>query len=631
MNSRNFKLIILDALASLASLYFAFLIRFDFYVPEIYQSIFLSWVPWFILFQISVFYFSDLYARIWRYTSLFDLYAIISAVSTACALSVIFVFLSTGSNGYPRSVLLIYYILNAIITVSIRLSVRVYFTHYHKDSPLKNPKELKKLLLIGAGKAGEKMAREIMTTAKNQYLITGFVDDDIEKQGALLHGKEIFCSIDNLPNLKIAYDELLITAPTATGDQMRHIVEICKITGKRYKTVPAINEIIDGEISLDVVRDVSYSDLLGRDEVKLDMNSIEKILQGKRVLITGAGGSIGFELIKQCLSFKPAEIICLDTSEEKIYNLDQFFTKVQSITILKTVLASVTMKNECEKVFSENCPHIVLHAAAYKHVPIQELHPWNAVNTNLGGTINLVELSDKYAVEKFVLVSTDKAVNPVNVMGATKRAAEKLIQSYNVSSKTTFMAVRFGNVLGSSGSAIPTFQKQINDGGPITITHPEMTRYFMSIQEASQLILQCGAIGRDGEIFLLEMGKPIRIVQMAKDLIRLSGLEPEVDIPIVFTGLRPGEKLYEELQLFNEKKVKTSHNKIMILKDSISHMPWSVFKVSADKLLDAAKNLDDEKIQILLEQVIPTYSPRTMHTSLDDKNQISNIRIKAEA
>ena len=319
---------------------------------------------------------------------------------------------------------------------------------------------------------------------------------------------------------------------------------------------------------------------LGREEVKLDLNSIENILKGKRVLITGAGGSIGSELVKQCLSFRPAEIICLDTSEESIYKLDQFFNNVQSKTILKTVLASVNIKIECDKVFSENRPHIVFHAAAYKHVPIQELHPWTAVNTNLKGTLNIVELSDKYLVDKFVLVSTDKAVNPVNVMGATKRAAEKLIQSFNVNSKTTFMAVRFGNVLGSSGSAIPTFQQQINAGGPITITHPEMTRYFMSIQEASQLILQCGALGRDGEIFLLEMGQPIRIVQMAKDLIRLSGLEPEIDIPIVFTGLRPGEKLYEELQLLNEKKVSTSHRKIMILKDKQSHIPWNIFKSS---------------------------------------------------
>ena len=502
MKNRNLKLMLLDAIASFSTLYLSFLIRFDFSIPNEFLSTFLSWVPWFILFQVSVFYFADLYARMWRYTSLFDLYAILYSVTIASAVSILFVFLLSGSNVYPRSVLLIYYILNAIVTVAIRLSVRVYYTHYHEDSPLKSQFTKKTLLLIGAGKTGEKIAREIMTTSRHQYTIVGFVDDNVEKHGALLHGKQIFCSIDDLPNLKIKYDEILITAPSATGDKMRHIVDICKQTGKRYKTVPAINEIIDGEISLAAIRDVSYSDLLGREEVKLDMNSIENILKGKRVLITGAGGSIGSELVKQCLSFNPAEIICLDTSEENIYKLDQLFSKIQSKTLLKTVLASVNIKKECDKVFSENRPHVVFHAAAYKHVPIQELHPWTAVNTNIGGTLNIVELSDKYLVDKFVLVSTDKAVNPVNVMGASKRASEKLIQSYNATSKTTFMAVRFGNVLGSSGSAIPTFQKQINEGGPLTITHPEMTRYFMSIQEASQLILQCGALGRDGEIFL---------------------------------------------------------------------------------------------------------------------------------
>ena len=583
------------------------------------------------LLQISVFYFAGLYARMWRYTSLFDLYAMLSSVTLVSAISVIFVLISFGSDGYPRSVLLMYYILNALATVAIRLSVRVYYTHYHQDSILKNPRPRKILLLIGAGKTGEKIAREIMTTSRHQYTIAGFVDDNVEKHGALLHGKQIFCGIGDLPNLEIKYDELLITTPTASGDQIRRIVDICKQTGKRYKTVPAINEIIDGEISMAAVRDVSYSDLLGREEVKLDMNSIENILKGKRILITGAGGSIGSELVKQCLSFSPAEVICLDTSEENIYKLEQSFTKIQSKTILKTVLASVNVKIECDKVFSENRPHVVFHAAAYKHVPIQELHPWTAVNTNIGGTVNIVQLSDKYLVDKFVLVSTDKAVNPVNVMGATKRASEKLIQSYNATSKTTFMAVRFGNVLGSSGSAIPTFQKQINEGGPLTITHPEMTRYFMSIQEASQLILQCGALGRDGEIFLLEMGQPIRIVQMAKDLIRLSGLEPEVDIPIVFTGLRPGEKLYEELQLLNEQKVSTSHRKIMILKDRKSHMPWAVFKPSIDRLIDSAKNLDSEKIQLLLDQIIPTYRPRTFGPHLEEQKNISSISLKAEA
>ena len=294
-------------------------------------------------------------------------------------------------------------------------------------------------------------------------------------------------------------------------------------------------------------------------------------------------GSIGSELVSQCLKHKPAEIICLDINEEKIYNINQFSNQAKTGTILRSVLASINDKKELRKVFTDNRPQIVFHAAAYKHVPIQENYPWIAVKTNVGGTLKVVELSEEYNVEKFVLVSTDKAVNPVNVMGATKRLAEKVIQSYHLKSKTCFMSVRFGNVLGSSGSAIPTFQEQINNGGPITITHPEMTRYFMSIQEASQLILQCGALGKDGEIFL-EMGKPIKILQMAKDLIRLSGFEPEVNIPIVYTGLRPGEKLYEELQSNEEQKVTTNHKKIMILKNNKTVVPWEIFHHSISKL-----------------------------------------------
>ena len=630
-NNNKIVLLTLDAISSFLTLYLAFFVRFDFTIPEVFFQTFLIWSIWFVLIQLLVFYLSGLYTRMWRYTSLFDLYAISRAVIIACALSITFVVIHSGSDGYPRSVLLMYLILNGIATVSIRLSIRVYFSHFHEDSPLKSMQNKKALMIIGAGKTGEKIAREILTTLRHQYSIAGFVDDNLDKTGALLHGKKIFCRISELPNLKVKYDELLITAPSATGDQVRRIVEICKQTGKRYKTVPAMNEIIDGEISMAAVRDVSYSDLLGREEVKLDMNSIENMLKRKRILITGAGGSIGSELVKQCLSFDPAEIICLDTSEENIYKLDQSFNTLQSKTVLKTVLASINVKNECEKVFSDNQPQIVFHAAAYKHVPIQEIHPWTAVNTNLGGTLNIVELSDKYKVDKFVLVSTDKAVNPVNVMGATKRAAEKLIQSYNDTSETTFMAVRFGNVLGSSGSAIPTFQKQINEGGPLTITHPEMTRYFMSIQEASQLILQCGALGRDGEIFLLEMGKPIRIVQMARDLIRLSGLEPDVDIPIVFTGLRPGEKLYEELQLYNEKKISTSHRKIMILKDSSAHIPWPILKIEIEKLLLSAKKLQSEQIQYLLRKILPTYSPRALIAPLQEQASLSTPKLKAEA
>jgi FlaA1/EpsC-like NDP-sugar epimerase len=425
----------------------------------------------------------------------------------------------------------------------------------------------------------------------------------------MLHGKKIFSKVSELPTLKIPFDEVIITAPSASGQQMRKIVTSCKETGKRYRTVPGLNELMDQKVTVSSIRDVSYADLLGREEVKLDMNSIDNMISGKRVLITGAGGSIGSELVRQTLKYKPSELICLDHSEEKIFNMSQELDKIDSLITIKTVLASINNIKEIEKVFLDNRPEIVFHAAAYKHVPIQEIHPWTAVRTNIGGTLNLVNCADKHKSTKFILVSTDKAVNPVNVMGATKRVAERIIQSINQESKTSFMAVRFGNVLGSSGSAIPTFQKQINKGGPLTITHPEMTRYFMSIQEASQLILQCGSIGKEGEIFLLEMGKPIKILQMAKDLIRLSGFEPDIDIPIVFTGLRPGEKLYEELQLFNEKKVVTSHKKIMVLKSSISLMKWILLSTEIKKLIQNSEELDAESIRRMLKKLSPDYQP----------------------
>ncbi len=605
---------LVDFIAVILILYTSFMLKFEFSVPESSVNLFGTWILWFIIIQLGVFYSCGLYERIWRYTSLHDLYAIFIAVTLSCLISFLAVFLIMGSEIFPRSILFIYFILNMAITSILRLSVRVYYSHYYQSAYIDTNEKKKTLILIGAGKTGDKIAREILSTSRNEYNIACFVDDDIEKRGGRLHGIKVMCGIEDLPNLKINYDELLITAPSATGVQMRRIVDACKQTGKRYKTVPALNEILDSEIKLSNIRDVSYSDLLGREEVKLDMNSIEETLHGKRILITGSGGSIGSELVKQCLTFQPAEIICIDVNEEKIYQQNQFLETLHTKTVKKTVLANVSNRNELEKVFIEVRPHIVFHAAAYKHVPIQELHPWAAVKTNIGGTLNIIQLASKYDVEKFVLVSTDKAVNPVNIMGATKRFSEKLIQSINLEAKTCFMSVRFGNVLGSSGSAIPTFQKQINNGGPVTITHPEMTRYFMSIHEASQLILQCCALGNDGEVFLLKMGNPIKILQLAKDLIKLSGLEPDVDIPLVYTGLRPGEKLYEELHLNEEKKVKTNHKKIMILKDDKSIVPWLTLLESSKSLLLAAKNLDNETILSLLRQLLPSYSPRDFDT-----------------
>jgi FlaA1/EpsC-like NDP-sugar epimerase len=628
--NRRLLLNLLDGITIIASFIWAFYLMFDFSFPEQYFPLLKSWLPLIVLVQLVIFNISGFYKVIWRYTSLWELLTIIKYVTISSALSLVGIGLLSGFSIHPGSVLLSFYFFNVLFICFTRVTVRVYFSHFKNQPIFGKVQSKKRLILIGAGKTGAKIAREILDTVDSPFEVMGFIDDDLDKRGARLHGIQVLGTTAELENLPISFDELLITAPAVTGDDLRRIISACKSTGKRFKTVPSLAELIDKDVSLAAIRDVSYLDLLGREEVKLDMNSIEELLHGKRVLITGAGGSIGSELLQQCLPFEPSEIICMDYSEEKIFEIMALADMTKSNTIIKPVLGNINQKNQLEKVFNENRPQIVFHAAAYKHVPIQETHPWTAVRTNVGGTLGLLELADKYHAEKFVLVSTDKAVNPVNVMGATKRLAEILIQSMNAKSDTEFLAVRFGNVMGSSGSAIPIFEQQIKNGGPVTVTHPEMTRYFMSIQEASQLILQSGAIGKGGEIVLLEMGKPIKIDQLARDLIKLSGFEPEIDIPVVYSGLRPGEKLYEELQSLDEKLIPTSHKKIMILKDGNHRIPWEELRSKTFALIKASEELDSDKIQIQLKALLPRYAPRSfLPTSNDDRYESYNIKGEA--
>ena len=628
--NRRLLLIFLDGFTIIASFIWAFYLMFDFSFPERYFPLLKSWLPLIVMVQLVIFNISGFYKVIWRFTSLWELLTILKYVTISSAVSLFGIGFLSGFSIHPGSVLLIFYFFNVLFICFTRVVVRVYFSHFKNQPIFGKVQSKKRLILIGAGKTGSKIAQEILNTVESPFEVMGFIDDDIDKLGGRLHGIRVLGTTADLEKLIIPFDELLITAPAATGDDLRRIISACKSTGKRFKTVPSLAELIDKDVSVAAIRDVSYLDLLGREEVKLDMNSIEELLHGKRVLITGAGGSIGSELVQQCLPFEPSEIICMDYGEEKIFDLMAIIETTKSNTIIKPVLGDINQKNQVEKVFNENRPQIVFHAAAYKHVPIQETHPWTAVRTNVGGTLGVLELADKYHAEKFVLVSTDKAVNPVNVMGATKRLAEILIQSMNANSDTEFLAVRFGNVMGSSGSAIPIFEKQIKKGGPVTVTHPEMTRYFMSIQEASQLILQSGAIGNGGEIILLEMGKPIKIDQLARDLIKLSGFEPEKDIPVVYSGLRPGEKLYEELQSLDEKLIPTSHKKIMILKDGNHRMLWEELKSKTLTLIEASEELNSDKIQIKLKALLPRYAPRSfLPASNDDRYESYNIKGEA--
>jgi len=608
--SRLSVFITIDLFAIVISFFGAFILRFDFSIPVVYSNFYLFWLPVFIVIKLISFYLFGLYRGIWRYTSLWDILNIgKSALSATVTILLLFGFI-VGFESFPRSIFLLDFMLTIFTVSLIRVSVRLYFTHLYIEKRTNNLISPKRLILIGAGQTGEKIAREIINSSNSPYSIVGFVDDNPGKKGAMLHGYKILGTVADLGKITLPYDELLITAPSATGEQMRRIVTYCKNTGKRYKTVPSLVEMIDSGISLSAIRDVSYNDLLGREEVKLDMNSIDKFLKGKRVLVTGAGGSIGSELVRQCLNFNPAMLLLLDNSEYNLFSIEQELNKIKPRSAIRYVLGNIRDKKWLGRFFNDFKPQVVLHAAAYKHVPIQERHPREAILTNVFGTLNLIEVANEFKVEKFVLVSTDKAVHPVNVMGATKRLAEMMIQSVNRLSSTAFMAVRFGNVLGSSGSVIPIFQDQIKHGGPVRITHPDMIRYFMSIPESAQLILQAGALGDGGEVFVLDMGKPVNIKEMAYDLIRLSGFEPEEDIPVVFTGVRPGEKLFEELIISGEHSSKTEHSKIMILRNGKRRNDWSELQKEIEKLVLVAKSFDSDTIKSQLIDTVPEYEPK---------------------
>ena len=469
--------------------------------------------------------------------------------------------------------------------------------------------DTKNLLIIGAGDGGEKIYREIRANAGLQYRVVGFLDDDPAKIGKKIHGVPVLGRINELQKAvsKVKADEALIAIPSASGTQIRKILEHCKNGGIVFKTIPGYGELINGRVTINSIREVAYRDLLGREIIKLEEENIAAYLKDQNVLVTGAGGSIGSELCRQICRFQPAKIILFERAESPLYAIElelrQNFNNVDVVP----VLADIQDKKQLEKAFEAHQPRIVFHAAAYKHVPMLELLPWKAIDNNVIGTKNLIEITAEHNVERFVFVSTDKAVRPANVMGASKRLAESLVQGHNGCglSETKFMIVRFGNVVGSIGSVVPLFKDQIKKGGPVTVTHPDVTRFFMTIPEACQLILQAGVLGDGGEIFILDMGTPIKIVDMARDLIRLSGFEPDVDIKIEYIGLRPGEKLYEELITEGENIVPTRHEKIMVLKGI--ECDSALLDGKIDELVHFAEEQDGEQVKRKLKQIVPEY------------------------
>ena len=603
-------LLLVDSLVIAISLIGSYLLRFDFSIPSLMLPNLYYFFIVLLFSKISVNIVFKVYRGLWRYTSVRDLINIIKASSAGTIVSAALSLMVLGFFAIPRSIFIIDYILSTVGFISTRAAVRIYsnrFLSKNKSNQVNN-KNKTKIILLGAGWSAEKIVRDILEHPSSPYRLVGLFDDDESKINTTIHGVPIFGKIETIHTFNIPFDEIIICTPNASSPAMRKIVDHCKAVKKPYRTIPTMSELIDKKVSLNAVRDVSIMDLLGRQEVRLNRSEISKYIYGKKVLVTGAGGSIGSELVKQCLGFDPSFLILFDQSENNLFHVENLCKQYANDIGVQPILGDIRDKEILNSVFGSFRPDVVLHAAAYKHVPMQEQNPWEAVQTNIQGTINLVNCSEVFGVERFVLVSTDKAVNPTNVMGATKRVAEQVIQARSVDTKVKYMAVRFGNVIGSSGSVIPTFQEQIKKGGPVTITDPNIKRYFMSIPEAAQLILQAGSIGKGGEIFVLDMGEPVLIKDIAVELIRLSGLTPEVDIPVEYIGLRPGEKMFEELITKGENITDSPHEKIMILKNEIKH-GWNQTLAESEKVVNLSKSYNTSSIKESLISIVPEYNP----------------------
>jgi len=605
-------MLLIDAVFLTAAYIGAYWLRFDGSItpPDWFRIKIL--LPYIVLFKLACFFAFGLYRGMWRYTSISDLKNIFKAASLSSGIIVLFILYKYGFQGFPRSVYLIDWGLTFMFTGGARLLIRILLGSPHMPFRGRNflPSDLpvKKLLIIGAGNAGEKVLREISETPWSRFRPVGLLDDDRRKQGKAIHDVPVLGAVDEIDRIGVAFDEILIAIPSIKGEAIRRIVTLCEKTGKRVRTIPGIWELVEGKVSIKTVRDVTLEDILSREEIHLDEEEIKKYLGGRRVLVTGAGGSIGAELVRQVGRFDPEAVALLDFSEYNLFRLEIEFRQRFGAIPVSVFLSDIKKKEAVRQAFRAFNPDVVLHAAAYKHVPMQELNPWEAVYNNILGTLNMVDVSLENGVRRFVLVSTDKAVRPTNVMGATKRVTEMLTVCVNGDPERRFMAVRFGNVIGSSGSVIPLFQEQISRGSPLTVTHPDVTRYFMSIPEAAQLILQAGAMGNGREIFILDMGEPVRIADLARDLIRLNGLEPERDISIQFTGLRPGEKLYEELITEGEGIVPTDHSKILVLQGE--EYDCETLRVHIDQLLSIADTYDPVAIKRKLQEIVPEYTPQ---------------------
>jgi FlaA1/EpsC-like NDP-sugar epimerase len=601
----------MDLVVLIGAFFFAYLVRFEFVFTEYWLLAALTQAPYVLLIQFAALIFTGVYSFVWKYIGLSEIKAFVWAgIASTIPLVAVRLWVPDrfGSWKVPLSVIFVDCMLAFGGVLGVRVLRRGMYERYEKKRlafPRKLTTTRQRVLLIGAGRAGVTAVRELQARGDNDLDVVGFIDDDQAKTGSIIQRVKVLGTTADLPLLvnRLEIDQVVITIAQVTRQALRRIVEICESIPVQMRIIPAFYEILQGRLEVSRLREVQIEDLLGREQVQLDLAEISEFLAGKTVMVTGAGGSIGSELVRQTANFHPAQILLVERSEFALFNIERELRGSLPSLPIVPLTADVGDRPRMASILKQYRPQVIMHAAAHKHVPMMELNPTEAIKNNVLGTNCLGELAGEYGAEVFVLISTDKAVRPTSVMGASKRLAELATQALDRKYDTRYVAVRFGNVIGSAGSVIPLFREQIRAGGPVTVTHPDMVRYFMTIPEAAQLVLQAGAMGAGGEIFVLDMGEPVKILDLARDTITLSGLKPFEDIEIVFTGTRPGEKLFEELATDGENADKTRHPKIFIGK--IEEFADEKVKDALQRLYELSLDGRVDELRTYINEVLP--------------------------
>lgn len=607
---RRFGLVVIDILSVALATYLGLIARFDFDPSFVQGSVYgqtaWNYLPYSIVITILLFWVFHLYQSLWQYAGTPEIINIfLSCVLSAISqMIIVHMFLKWS---YPRSCYVFFGGFLLACVVASRFFYRAFRTFVEKRTDMAKAVNV---MVIGTGESANLLIREMKSSSYIQKNALCVIDDFNTRVGSYIHGVKVVGGRDDILENVARYDidEIIIAMPSAPKSQIREILDICKQTKCELKTLPGMYQLVNGDVNVSQLRKVDVIDLLGREQIQVDLDSIMGYVMNKVILVTGGGGSIGSELCRQIAEKNPKQLIIFDIYENSAYDIQQELIKKYPDLDLKVLIGSVRNTNRVNQIFEKYHPDIVYHAAAHKHVPLMEESPNEAIKNNVLGTWKVADAADKYGTGKFVMISTDKAVNPTNIMGATKRICEMIVQAYNSKSKTEFVAVRFGNVLGSNGSVIPLFKKQIAAGGPVTVTHPDIIRYFMTIPEAVSLVLQAGAYAKGGEIFVLDMGEPVKILDLAKNLIRLSGYIPGEDIKIEFTGLRPGEKLYEEM-LMAEEGLKQTKNKLIHIGEPIEFDEEEFFKELEELAVESKDELSNEEIKEWVKKLVPTYRP----------------------